>query len=157
MNSRIVIQHVMAWGLPLIVLGGLAFPRLGLLAGALMVTSLLVATRKGRFWCGWVCPRGSFLDRWLALLSLNRPIPKFLLQSKFRWTVFIVLMTSMIVRIGLAGNNLDRIGGVFVAICLATTMAAVTLGIVYKARTWCTFCPMGTLQGQTRKLFSTVL
>jgi polyferredoxin len=152
MVSRSIVQHVMAFGLPLIVIGGVLMPRLGLLAGGLMLTSLVLALWKGRFWCGWVCPRGSFLDRWLALVTLNRPIPKPLLRPRFRWSVFTILMSLMAARLTFAGNNLDRVGSVFVMLCLATTMVAVSLGILYKARTWCTFCPMGTLQAQVHKL-----
>jgi polyferredoxin len=63
MVSRSMVQYLMAFGLPLIVIGGLFTPRLGLLAGGLMLTSIVLSLWKGRFWCGWVCPRGSFLDR----------------------------------------------------------------------------------------------
>jgi ferredoxin-type protein NapH len=152
MVSRSMVQHLMAFGLPIIVIGGLFIPRLGLLAGGLMLTSIVLSLRKGRFWCGWVCPRGSFLDRWLALVTLNRPIPKPLLKPRFRWSVFTLLMSLMATRLAFAGNNLDRVGSVFVMLCLVTTMVAVSLGILYKARTWCTFCPMGTLQSQMHKL-----
>jgi hypothetical protein len=36
-NQRALVQHIMAWGLPAIVFGGLIYPRLGILAGALNV------------------------------------------------------------------------------------------------------------------------
>jgi hypothetical protein len=85
-------------------------------------------------------------------MTLNRPIPKPLLKPGFRWSVFTLLMSLMATRLALAGNNLDRVGSVFVMLCLVTTMVAVSLGILYKARTWCTFCPMGTLQSQVHKL-----
>ena len=41
---------------------------------------------------------------------------------------------------------IDKIGMVFVIICLTTTLIAVFFGILISPRAWCSFCPMGTLQ-----------
>lgn len=151
-KRRSLIQHIMAWGLPTIVLGGFVEPKIGLIAGAFMATSLVVSYWKSRFWCGWVCPRGSFLERWISFFTLNRPIPWLLLKPNFRWSVFSILMTLMLVRLTLAASTLDKVGTLFVMLCLGTTMVAITLGALYKPRTWCTFCPMETLQSKIGKI-----
>jgi polyferredoxin len=43
-------------------------------------------------------------------------------------------------------NTFEKIGMVFVTMCLVTTAIAVFLGIYLSPRTWCSFCPMGTAQ-----------
>ena len=41
---------------------------------------------------------------------------------------------------------MDRIGMVFVTLCILTTSVAILFGVVIAPRAWCSFCPMGTLQ-----------
>jgi ferredoxin-type protein NapH len=40
----------------------------------------------------------------------------------------------------------DKVGMVFVAMCILTTSVSILFGISIAPRAWCTFCPMGTLQ-----------
>ena len=35
---------------------------------AMMAFFLVLSAFKGRYWCGWLCPRGSFLERIFAPL-----------------------------------------------------------------------------------------
>jgi len=43
------------------------------------------------------------------------------------------------------------IGAIFVSICLITTIIAIILALIFKPRSWCAICPMGTLQEQIGK------
>ncbi|HZX45511.1 MAG TPA: 4Fe-4S dicluster domain-containing protein [Candidatus Nanoarchaeia archaeon] len=45
-----------------------------------------------------------------------------------------------------AKGVVDKIGMVFVVMCLATTSISFLLGIFISPRAWCSFCPMGTVQ-----------
>ena len=41
----------------------------------------------------------------------------------------------------------DKIGMVFVTLCILTTSIAILFGVIISPRAWCSFCPMGTLKG----------
>lgn len=141
------IQNYMWLLLPVIIFGGLKWPYIGLAVLAMMVSFLILSFFKGRLWCGWFCPRGSFLERILGKVSLNRKGPVFLKTSAFRWSLFVLMMSFMFFRLIKAGGNPARIGAVFITMCIITSVLAIALGLVFKPRTWCSFCPMGTLQG----------
>ena len=146
-NKRKIIQLIMWWFLPVIIIGGIFWPYLGYLVVAMVIFFLVMASFKGRYWCGWLCPRGSFLERILSLVSRKGKVPLFLKNMAFRWIVFILLMGFMVFRLIQTEGVWAKIGFVFVTMCLVTTVIAIPLGIIFKPRTWCAFCPMGTLQG----------
>lgn len=145
-------QIVMIWFLPLIVIGGLFYPLLGYLVLAMMVALLVMALFKGRYWCWNLCPRGAFLDIVLSKISINKAIPKIFIKTWFRWLVFVLFMSFIMLRLIYAGGNLITIGSVFVAMCILTTIIAIVLGVVTKPRGWCMICPMGTLQDEIGKI-----
>jgi len=140
-------QRIAVWFLPLIVIGGLFFPWLGLLVVAMMVFFLALAYFKDRYWCWNLCPRGAFLDLAVARVSLENPLPRVFIRTWFRWTVLVVLIAFLAWRLAGSGWTLPAIGAVFVGMCLATTVVALILGVIAKPRGWCVVCPMGTLQG----------
>lgn len=55
-------------------------------------------------------------------------------------------MGFMIYRIISTQGVVDKIGMVFVTICIMTTAVAIIFGTIIAPRAWCSFCPMGTLQ-----------
>lgn len=142
----------MVWFLPLIVIGGLFYPLLGYLVVAMMVIFLTLAFFKGRYWCWNFCPRGAFLDIVLSKVSLNKPWPKSFTKQWFRWLIFVLFMSFLILRVVRTGGNLIAIGLVFVAMCILTTIISIVLGIATKHRGWCMICPMGTLQEKIGKI-----
>ena len=142
----------MVWFLPLIVIGGLFYPFLGYLVLAMMAVFLVMALFKRRYWCWNLCPRGAFLDIVLSKISINQAIPKIFLKFWFRWLVFILFMSFIMLRLIHAGGNLIAIGSVFVMMCILTTIIAIVLGVVTKHRAWCVICPMGTLQDKIGKI-----
>ncbi|PXF60656.1 MAG: hypothetical protein C4B59_08275 [Candidatus Methanogaster sp.] len=108
---------------------------------------LTLSVFKGRYWCGWFCPRGSFLERILKVVSMNTPIPLFLKNLAFRSVIFCGMVAFMFHRLIQANGDLNKIGFVLVMMCIVTSIIAIILGIFYNPRIWCAFCPMGTLQG----------
>jgi ferredoxin-type protein NapH len=126
--------------------GGLWYPKLGYFLLIVFATLMLVSPFKGRWFCGNLCPRGSFNDFWLGKVSFKKKIPGFLSNIWLRALVFILMMSFMIYRLMGTKGITDKIGMVFVVMCLATTLIAVLFGIIINPRAWCTFCPMGTLQ-----------
>lgn len=151
MVKQKISQIIMVWFLPLIVIGGLFFPLIGLLVLVMMLLLLSTAYFKGRFWCANFCPRGAFFDLVLAKLSLKNKIPKVFTNSKFRNFILVLFMVFFIVQM-VNAKNIYGVGVVFVRMCLVTTIIAIILGIPLHQRTWCAFCPMGNLQEKIYKL-----
>ena len=130
----------------IVYIGGIFYPKLGYILLLVFATLLIIAPFRGRWFCGNLCPRGSFVDFWLAPLSRKLKIPPFLGSMWIRIPIFIALMGFMIYRLLGTQGVVDRIGMVFVTLCIITTSIAILFGVIIAPRTWCTFCPMGTLQ-----------
>ncbi len=133
------------WSLPIVAIGGWFYPYLGFLMLLCMAAPVVIGAIRGRFWCGWVCPRGSFFDYVMSRFSRNKPAPKWLRSKAFRRGVLIFLMSMMTVQLTLAWPNPQAIGRVFIMLLTVTTLVGIGLAVAYKPRTWCTFCPMGTM------------
>jgi len=129
-----------------VIIGGLWYPLLGFVVPVVMLTGIIGGFFKGRYVCGWLCPRGAFLDRIIRPLSRVRPIPDWLRRPAFRWTIFALLMGFMVWQISLNPGDVYHWGRVFVRICIITTGIGVVLAVILHPRTWCSFCPMGTMQ-----------
>lgn len=130
---------------------GWFFPIIGLLALICMVGPVLTSIWRGRFWCGNVCPRGNMYDRLLSRFSPHRPIPKFVRTFGFRlfmvffiFTMFGIQLSQ--VRWSEGGMEMwNDIGRVFWTIIVMTTVVGIILSFIYAPRTWCSFCPMGSI------------
>ncbi len=59
--------------------------------------------------------------------------------------MLIFLMTMMTVQISNAWPDPQAIGRVFIMLLTVTTVTGIGLALAYKPRTWCSFCPMGTM------------
>ncbi|MDF2589258.1 MAG: 4Fe-4S ferredoxin, iron-sulfur binding [Anaerocolumna sp.] len=119
--------------------------RIAIAAIICMIAPIIVSLLKGRYWCGNLCPRGSFYDNVVLKFSKKKKVPKFLKSMWFR-AIMVVFMMSMFA-IGISKNwgNLYGIGMVFYRIIVVTTLIGIILSLFYNHRTWCHFCPMGTI------------
>lgn len=124
---------------------GYFYPVIGFLAIICMIAPVAFAVRKGRWWCGNGCPRGNFYDRVLAKYSPHKPIPAFVRSRGFRIFMVLFIFTMFGIQMYRAWGNWNDMGRVFWTIILITTIVGVTLSFIYAPRTWCSFCPMGTL------------
>lgn len=127
-------------------IGGLSYPILGYFLPLVFATLFLTALVSGRWFCGNLCPRGSFNDFWLLRISRKRKIPAFFKSMPFRVPAFLFLIGLMIYRILQTEGTVEQVGMVFVSMCILTTAAAIILGVIFSPRAWCRLCPMGTLQ-----------
>lgn len=142
-----------AWIFTLTVaVGGLWFPMLGLLVLPVMVGLTTVSFFKGRYWCGNICPHGSLFDSLLYPITNNKKIPSFF-KSKALGIIFFGYFSfnlgRKIIKVsGLWGNMMfwERLGFIFVASYLMVTVVGGVTSLAFSSRTWCNFCPMGTLQ-----------
>lgn len=156
--DAIKIAHRWSWLMvPTIALGGLWYPWLGLLMLPMMIFLLGLSYFRGRYWCGNLCPRGSLLENIIRPMSSAKMIPPMLISNRWRYTVlavFIGVFSYRTYNVFSALSGWDawmRFGYLFATLCLWTSIIAITLGIYYNPRTWCSFCPMGTLQNEIHK------
>jgi len=119
--------------------------RFAVIAAICMVAPIIVSIYKGRFWCGNLCPRGNFYDNVVSKFSNKRKVPNFLKSYYFRAVVLIFMMTMFTLGIKKNWGDLYGIGMVFYRIIVVTTIIGIVLSLVYNHRTWCHFCPMGTM------------
>lgn len=125
---------------------GLWFPILGYFVPLVFAILLLMAPFRGRWFCGNLCPRGSFIDFWVGKIAGKRKIPKILRSYWVRIPIVMLMMAFMGYRLLNTQGIVNQIGMVFVIMCLVTTAIAALLGVSIAPRTWCHFCPMGTMQ-----------
>ncbi len=128
-----------------ILTGGWFWPLLGYLLPLCMILGIGTAIFKGRFWCNWLCPRGSFYDTMVKPLSPGKQIPALFKQNRFRIAILAILMLV------LASNLISRwpdpykIGAFFIRILTVTTVLGGILALFFHQRTWCYICPVGSL------------
>jgi len=144
-------QLLMAFLLPVVVIGGYFCPRLGFIVLGLITVFMVIASKRGRFYCGWLCPMGAFHERFLSLVSLKKPILPVFKSSWFRWLLFTLMMTLMFSRLFMAWGNPLAVAGVFRMMWILSMGIAIGLGLYFMPRTWCAVCPMGSFQGISSK------
>ncbi len=138
-------QPYLFWILLAFLAIGFVYPAIGVIALVCMLAPVAIAPFRGRLWCGNWCPRGSFYDNVLARFSPRRPIPPFFRSKGLRMFMLAFIITVFSVQTYFAWGDLAAMGRVFINLIFVTTLVGVVLGLVYQQRTWCAFCPMGTL------------
>lgn len=133
------------WILLVYLVIGFFYPVVGFLAVICMIAPVAFAVRRGRWWCGNACPRGNFYDRVLSKYSPHKEIPAFVRTRGFRIFMVIFIFTMFGVQMTLAWGDWNAMGRVFWMIILITTIVGISLAFIFAPRTWCSFCPMGTL------------
>lgn len=132
--------------------GGLWFPQIGATVLLVIVGLLGVSFFKGRYWCGNICAHGSLYDSLLFRWSRNEKIPKFF-RSKTVGVLFLTafsykILTGLINVSSIYGSDMfyEKLGFIFVSSYLMVTIVGGSLALIFDARTWCNFCPMGLMQ-----------
>ncbi|EAX47491.1 4Fe-4S ferredoxin, iron-sulfur binding domain protein [Thermosinus carboxydivorans Nor1] len=139
------IQPYLFWILLAFLAIGYFYPAIGVIAIVCMLAPVLLAPFKGRYWCGNFCPRGSFYDTVLAKFSPKKPIPAFFRSKGFRLFMIFFIMTVFTVQMYYAWGDWPAMGMVFLRLIFITTLVGIILGFLFHHRTWCSFCPMGTM------------
>lgn len=143
------------WGWILTVVvafGGLYQPLLGLIVPFIILGLTGTSLFKGRLWCGNVCAHGSLYDELLLKYSKNTKIPKFfknkyLMIGFFLWMGTKLSYKTYMVFTNLEGMSLlERFGFIFVSTYIMVFVISVPIGLIFSPRSWCQFCPMGTIQ-----------
>jgi ferredoxin-type protein NapH len=127
------------------IVAGLFDFRVGIVAVVCMIAPIIIAVFRGRFWCGNLCPRGNFYDNVVSKISKQTPVPKVLKSVSFRSLVVVFMFTMFGLGIKSNWGNPFGIGMVIYRIIVVTTFVGVGLSFFFNHRTWCNFCPMGSL------------
>lgn len=127
--------------------------RFAVIAIICMVAPVALAiSGRGRYWCGNYCPRGNFYENVLARFSPKKKVPKLLKSTGFRAFMVFLIIFNFTMGVYKNWGNLYGIGFVFYKIIVITSIVGVVLGLFYNQRTWCNFCPMGTLSALVAKI-----
>lgn len=131
----------------LIVIGaGFFNTKIAIVAIMCMLGPIVLAIMgKGRFWCGNICPRGSFYDSVLKKFSNKRPVPRVLKSRVFRLAVIVFMFYMFGKGVYKNWGNAEGVGLVFYRMIVITTLVGIFLSMFYNHRSWCNFCPMGTI------------
>lgn len=143
-KKKAKLQTITFLGLPLVLIGGWFYPLIGFLLLGCMVGAIAVALYKGRAWCDWMCPRGSFYDLLIKKFSRRKDIPEFFKKQYVRIAVILILFSVLGSQVYLHWGDWSAIGMTLVTILTVTTTVGIVLGIIYQERIWCHICPMGT-------------
>ena len=81
----------------------------------------------------------------LSKYSPHRPIPKFVRSFGFRLFMVFFIFVMFGIQMYFDWGDWGAMGLVFWKIILLTTIVGITLSFIYAPRTWCSFCPMGSL------------
>jgi len=138
-------QLAMAVVFILVVTIGWYYPLLGFFIPLCMILGVVIGLSRGRKWCDWYCPRGSFYESLVSSLSRNKDVPAFMKGMRFRVALLVFLFLGMTFFIIIRWPDLHKIGSFFVLLLTASTLLGILLGAIFHSRAWCTFCPIGTI------------
>lgn len=139
-------RYLSILGVAAIALGGYFVPELGLLVIGLMIIALATNARRGRSFCSGICPNGRALSAGLGKLSRRHPLPSLFASKGMRKALCGLMMFCVIGLLSRTNGTLAQTGSVFWSIYLASIGISIVSGLIFKPRSWCVFCPMGTLQ-----------
>ncbi len=144
-NRRAKKQAVSAVVFLALLAAGWRYSLLGFFIPLCMIAGIGIGLFRGRKWCDWFCPRGSFLDTLAAKASPRRRIPSFLKGLPLRLAVIGLLMAVMTYQLVRRWPDPAAIGSYFIAMLTVTTILAVIGAMLLHPRAWCCVCPVGTL------------
>lgn len=144
-KKRIIKQFFMAGLFLLVIVGGWRYPLLGYFIPFCMLLGIGIGFFKGRKWCDWLCPRGSFFDVLIKPISLKKEIPTCFKGLPLRIGMLSFLMLMMAIQIIKRWPNPYKIGMFFVMLLTVTTILGIILALFFHQRTWCCFCPIGSM------------
>ncbi|MCX8052943.1 MAG: 4Fe-4S binding protein [Armatimonadetes bacterium] len=145
-RRRRILQWTLAPITLIVIALGWKYPLLGFAVPVVMITGMIGGVINGRYVCGHLCPRGGFYDRMISPVSPRKPIPQELRSAVLRWTLVALLMGFMIYRIAQNPGDIYHWGHVFWLMCTVTTAIGVLMALFLHPRTWCSLCPIGTIQ-----------
>ena len=148
MNKFLVVWKKYAFiFLTLVFILGLFDSRIFLIFIICMLGPFALGLFNGRFWCGNICPIGNFFDNVVIKISRSKRVPHFLKTKWFRVLALVIMFSMFIMEVMAAKGNLFGYGKVFYRMIIESIVIGAALSLLYNHRTWCHFCPMGSMGG----------
>lgn len=124
----------------------------GLYGFVCMFTPILIAlSGRGKMSCARICPRGSFIGKFTAPISLGKDMPNWMHKKQFKVALWAIMMGSFIILMFWAvPKGVNVLGRTILYFMEVATALAFITGIIFKPRSWCTICPMGFTSGNIR-------
>jgi hypothetical protein len=121
----------------------------GLYGFVCMFTPILLALFGwGKVSCARLCPRGSFIGKFTRRISLGLEMPQWMHTKYFRFSLWALMMGSFFaLMIWAIPKGVDVTGRTVLYFMETATLLAFLTGVIFKPRSWCTICPMGTTSG----------
>lgn len=141
---RQVRQVLMAVFFLVVLISGWIYPLLGYFIPFCMLIGLGIARARGRKWCDWYCPRGSFYDTAVKAVSPQKEIPPIFKNTRFRAGVMLFFMIVIAVNVVASWPDGIKIGRFFIVMLTVTTVLGVVIALFNHQRAWCCFCPVGS-------------
>lgn len=143
-TKRKLKQLALSLVLIFILIFGWRYPALGYFIPLCMLSGILIGIKRGRKWCDWYCPRGSFYDVWASNISPKKEIPVFFRKPVSRYGIMAFLFVAMAVNLAVLWPSFSRIGLFFLVMLTVTTAAGIVFSFIFHQRSWCLVCPVGT-------------
>ncbi len=134
-----------------ILIGSLFWPPLGFAVPVIVLAALISNAFSPRWFCAKACPRAHILGGFLPRLSRYRPTPKLIYSNGLRKGVCGFMLFCSIGQTSRLWGAPDSLALFFTLVCAISLALAIPLGILYKPRSWCALCPVGTLQETLRR------
>jgi ferredoxin-type protein NapH len=150
-KSRKLKQYILGTIFLILLILGWFYTLIGYFIPLCMIAGIGIASRKGRKWCNWMCPRGSFSDSYMKLISAERKIPAFLRRAPLRIGVILFLMSMLLYQITRLWPDPYAIGKLFMTLLTITTAVSIVLALIIHQRSWCYICPIGTISNWVGK------
>jgi hypothetical protein len=136
------IIFLLMWILPIF---DIRFGILGLVSMSMAV--ILSLFSKGKPHCAYFCPRGGGLQKILTRFSMGYKTPKFITNKITRYG-FTLLLTVKVVSGIVKSQNIYQLGSAMYTGFVATSILAITMGILMKPRVYCgELCHAGNIAG----------
>ena len=131
-----------------IIVGGFFYPVIGMIVPVIIFYAAIASRFKPKAFCTYACPRNRILTA-SKPFSRYKPVPESLRSKSLRQGLCGFMMLCSLVQIAgaeLSVPGLRAVGLFFWGICSLTLAVSLIMAVLYKPRSWCVVCPMGTLQ-----------
>jgi len=99
---------------------------------------------KSKVHCSHVCPRGSFLGKFLNKISFNNNLPRWMRTKNFKNLLLTMMIISFSFSLYNARGSYTEFSSALTTMMFRSLILGIVLGIFYKPRAWCQVCPMST-------------
>ena len=148
-------DYLWIWSIVYFALGffNILFAWLGMID--FLLPLILAAFGGNKFFCNHLCGRGQLFARLGGALgrSQYRSAPRWMSSRWFRYgflIFFLAMFGNMVfqtwlVAAGLVPDWVGQFSFGFYSMMLTSLLLGLIVMLLYKPRTWCAFCPMGTM------------